>query len=79
MTSDWVVPALIAGILSWGLLQGTPVYDSFLRGAGRGIKTAVSVLPCLVAVMVAVATLPNTQLFLYFDSAASDYFQHYVV
>jgi spore maturation protein B len=54
MSSDWVLPALIAGVLGWGLVRGTPVYDSFVRGAGRGVKTAVSVLPCLVAVMVAV-------------------------
>lgn len=54
LSSDWVVPVIIALVLAWGLLKGTPVYDSFLRGAGRGIKTAVSVLPCLVAVMAAV-------------------------
>lgn len=54
MSSEWIVPILIAFVLAWGLLQGTPVYDSFLRGAGRGIKTAVTVLPCLVAVMAAV-------------------------
>lgn len=54
MSSDWVVPIIIAGVLAWGLIKGTPVYDSFLRGGARGIKTAVSVLPCLVAVMAAV-------------------------
>lgn len=56
MNSDWLVPMLIAGVVAWGLVKRTPVYDSFVRGAGKGIKTAVSVLPCLVAVMVAVVT-----------------------
>lgn len=63
MSSDWIVPIIIMGVLAWGMLQGTPVYDSFVRGAGRGIKTAVSVLPCLAAVMVAVETHDKVQLF----------------
>jgi spore maturation protein B len=54
MSSDWIIPVLIALVVAWGAMKGTPVYDSFVRGAGKGIKTAVSVLPCLVAVMVAV-------------------------
>lgn len=52
--SGWVVPSLIALVIAWGMLRGTSVYDSFLRGAERGIKTAVQVLPCLAAVLVAV-------------------------
>jgi len=54
LNSDWLIPLLIAAVVAWGMTQHTPVYDSFVRGAGKGIKTAVSVLPCLVAVMVSV-------------------------
>lgn len=54
MNSGWIIPVIILGVLSFGLARGTPVYDSFVRGAGKGIQTALSVLPCLAAVMVAV-------------------------
>jgi spore maturation protein B len=54
LNTDWIVPVLIAGVVGYGLLQRVGVYDSFVRGAGKGLKTAISVLPCLVAVMVAV-------------------------
>ena len=56
MNSGWIIPVIILGVLSFGLARGTPVYDSFVRGAGKGIQTALSVLPCLAAVMVAVET-----------------------
>ena len=57
MNSDWVLPILIVAVICWGLVRGTPVYDSFVRGAGKGVQTAVSVLPALAAVMVAVETM----------------------
>ena len=52
--SEWVLPILIAAVVCWGLLRGTPVYDSFVRGAGKGVQTSLSVLPALAAIMVAV-------------------------
>jgi hypothetical protein len=56
LSSEWILPIIIALVVFWGMARGTPVYDSFVRGAGKGIKTAVSVLPCLAAVIVAVET-----------------------
>ena len=54
LNTDWLVPMILAAVIGYGLIQRTGVYDAFVRGAGKGLKTAISVLPCLVAVMVAV-------------------------
>jgi spore maturation protein B len=60
LSSEWVLPIIIALVVFWGMARGTPVYDSFVRGAGNGIKTAVSVLPCLAAVIVAVEMMKQS-------------------
>lgn len=50
----YVIPVLIAGILIFGLIKGVNVFDTFIQGAKEGLNTAVSILPALVALMVAV-------------------------
>ena len=57
MNTDWLIPAIRALVVAFGLIRRAPVYDSFVRGAGKGLKTAFSVLPCLTAIMVAVEML----------------------
>ncbi len=52
--SAWVLPMTLAGILVAGAARRVPVYDSFLAGATDGFSTAVSLIPQLVAMMVAV-------------------------
>lgn len=54
---DWVVPVLLLGALFAGLWRGVSVYDAFLSGARDGLRTAWQVLPCLAAVLLAVALL----------------------
>jgi spore maturation protein B len=60
LSTDWLVPVIIAGVVGYGLLMRTGVYDSFLRGAAKGWNTAVSVLPAIAAVMIAVAMLKGS-------------------
>jgi len=54
---DLVIPAVLLLMLMSGMLRRRPVYDAFLQGAKRGLDTAVAILPCLVAMLVAVAML----------------------
>lgn len=54
---DLVIPAVLLLMLLSGLLCRVPVYDTFLGGAKDGLKTAVTILPCLVAMLVAVSVL----------------------
>ncbi|HLT26409.1 MAG TPA: nucleoside recognition domain-containing protein [Zeimonas sp.] len=55
--SPWIVPALVAGFLCFGLLRGVRVYESFVEGAKEGFEVAVRVIPYLVAILVAIGML----------------------
>lgn len=51
------VPAFVATVLIVGLIRRVSVFDEFCTGAREGVKTAVSVLPSLVALITAVSML----------------------
>jgi spore maturation protein SpmA len=53
--SFWAIPALIGGLLLFGLSRKVRVYESLIEGAKEGFKVAVRIIPYLVAIIVAVA------------------------
>jgi len=53
--SFWAIPALIGGLLLFGLARKVKVYESLVDGAKEGFKVAVRIIPYLVAIIVAVA------------------------
>jgi spore maturation protein B len=55
--SQAIVPVLIFYIVGTALLRRQDVYDEFLTGAKRGIKTVVEIMPTLIGLMVAVGVL----------------------
>ncbi|HEY8486240.1 MAG TPA: nucleoside recognition domain-containing protein [Limnochordales bacterium] len=59
--SAWVVPALVAGVVLWGLWRRVPVYEAFVRGARSGVATGLRLIPYLVAMLSAVELLSSTQ------------------
>ncbi|GIN21007.1 MAG TPA: spore maturation protein [Bacillus bacterium] len=52
--SLWIVPAIIAYILLYGTWKRVPTYESFVEGGKEGIKIAVSIIPFLVGMLVAI-------------------------
>ncbi|MDD6734968.1 MAG: spore maturation protein [Clostridiales bacterium] len=53
----YVIPVLIILILISAAKNGTPAYQSFIIGAEEGMKTVISILPALIAVLSAAAML----------------------
>lgn len=53
--SLWFIPLLIGFILLYGTLKKVPTYESFVEGGKEGIKMAVSIIPFLVGMMVAIS------------------------
>jgi len=53
--SSWAIPALMGGLLLFGLSRRVKVYESLVEGAKEGFKVAVRIIPYLVAIIVAVA------------------------
>ena len=52
--SQWIVPLAVVVILGAGLWSGVKVFDVFVEGAAQGLKTGVTILPALVALLTAV-------------------------
>ena len=55
--SDIIIPVIIFYIVGYGFVSGVKVYESFLKGAGEGIETAVKMMPTLVGLLVGVGVL----------------------
>ncbi|MCJ8280267.1 MAG: spore maturation protein [Rivularia sp. ALOHA_DT_140] len=52
--SHWLMPALILLIIAYGVGRGVKVYEAVTEGAKQGFGIAISVIPSLVAILVAV-------------------------
>lgn len=52
--TKWMIPLLIAGLLTYGYLKGVKVYETLTSGAVDGFKTAVRIIPFMVAIFVAI-------------------------
>ena len=53
--SLWFIPILIGFILLYGTYKKVPTYESFVEGGKEGIKIAVSIIPFLVGMLVAIS------------------------
>jgi spore maturation protein SpmA len=52
--STWLLPALMAAIVLFGLGHRVPVYEAFVRGAREGFEIAVMIIPFIVAILVSI-------------------------
>ena len=52
--SHWLMPALILLIIVYGVGRGVKVYEAVTEGAKQGFGIAISVIPFLVAILVAI-------------------------
>jgi spore maturation protein SpmA/spore maturation protein SpmB len=52
--SPWVIPSILFGMLTFGMMRGVNVYATLVSGAKAGFDVAVLIIPYLVAILVAV-------------------------
>lgn len=57
MISIFAIPVMMTTILIHGLIKGVKLYDAFTEGAQEGFKTAVRIMPYLIAIFLAVNIL----------------------
>jgi spore maturation protein B len=55
--SNWLILAFIVGIPFYGAIKKINVFDAFIVGAKQGFETSISIIPYLIAMMVAVGML----------------------
>lgn len=53
----WIVPTLVAGLVTFGAMRRVRVYEAFIAGARDGFQIAVRIIPYLIAILVAVGML----------------------
>ncbi|MBF0709057.1 spore maturation protein [Alkalihalobacillus hwajinpoensis] len=53
--SIWIIPLLIGFILAYGTWKRVPTYETFVEGGKEGLSIAVSIVPYLVGMMVAIS------------------------
>ena len=56
----YLLPGLILFIIGAGLIKGVPVYDAFVEGAKAGLKTAVTILPYMIAMLSAILLMQRS-------------------
>ncbi|KGA98555.1 spore maturation protein [Alkalihalobacillus alcalophilus ATCC 27647 = CGMCC 1.3604] len=55
LISIWIIPALIGFILLYGTFKKVPTYETFVEGAKDGFGLAISIIPFLVGMLVAIS------------------------
>lgn len=58
--SSIMIPLVMIGIISYGLIKGINVYDAFADGAKDGLKVTLDLLPTLIGLMMAVGMLRSS-------------------
>ena len=53
----WIIPTLVAGLVTFGAVRRVRVYEAFIDGARDGFQIAVRIIPYLIAILVAVGML----------------------
>lgn len=54
LISTWMIPGIILITLIYATMTKTPAYESFVIGGKEGIQIAVSIIPYLIGMMVAI-------------------------
>lgn len=55
--TDFIVPAVIFLIVTYGFMEKVKVYDTFVKGAKKGFYTVIKIMPTLIGLMVGVGIL----------------------
>ena len=51
----YIFPVILLGVPLYAWIKGVRVYETFVKGAEEGLKTALSILPYLVAIFVGIS------------------------
>ncbi|WP_368504576.1 spore maturation protein [Alkalihalophilus sp. As8PL] len=55
VVSVWFIPILIGTVLLYGTYKRVPTYETFVEGAKEGFGMAISIIPYLVGMLVAIS------------------------
>lgn len=64
------IPGIITLVILYGIRKGAPVYDLFIAGTRDGLKTAMELLPFIIAIFVGIEALVS--------SGAMQFLEHWI-
>ena len=70
--SLYVLPLMLITILTFAVIKKVPVYEEFIEGAKDGFKVSVSIIPYLVAIIVAVSMFRTSGILEIFKNFANN-------
>ncbi|MEE0866718.1 MAG: nucleoside recognition domain-containing protein [Clostridia bacterium] len=72
--SDYCIPVILALILLTSLFKKKSPFDSFCKGASKGLSTAASIFPSILGIIVAIEFMNESGFMNFFASLASPFF-----
>lgn len=75
--SLFFIPALLTIIIVYGLYKRAPVYDYFIEGAKDGIKTAIEILPFIIAIFIGIEALVSSGAMNFLENLLSPIFNFF--
>lgn len=57
MYVSFIVPAVICGILVYGVVKRVNILESFVEGAAEGLKTVKGIFPVLLLILTAIGVM----------------------
>ena len=73
--SLFFIPGIITIIIVYGIYKKAPVYDLFIEGTKDGLKTAMEILPFIIAIFIGIEALVSSGAMKFLESALGPVFQ----
>lgn len=72
--SYFFIPSIISIIIIYGLYKHVSIYESFIEGAKEGLKSAVEIMPFIIAIFVGIESIVSSGAMDFFETLFSPVF-----
>lgn len=77
--SLFFIPGIITLVIFFGIYKGVPVYDLFIEGTKDGLKTAMELLPFIIAIFIGIEALVSSGAMQFLENILGPVFQFFGV
>lgn len=75
--SLFFIPGIITLVIFFGIYKGAPVYDLFIEGTKDGLKTAMEILPFIIAIFIGIEALVSSGAMQFLEGVLGPVFQFF--
>jgi len=77
--SLFFIPGIVTLVIFFGIWKKAPVYDLFIEGTKDGLKTAIEILPFIIAIFVGIEALTSSGAMKFLESVLGPVFEFFGV